>query len=120
MQMDDNLRKFQSEKSNSLSNCPCSNIDDFEENMAVKVLDQDEDTKNRPGIAEILKDDNTPIKQDSVDFFGQPMEHNLSHVKQCIKRISILDKTLVDRAMKETARNRKMNNLNNFENMTTG
>ena len=44
----------------------------------------------------------------------------MNHVRQCIKRISFLDKTLVDRAMKETARNRKMNNLNNHENMTTG
>ena len=85
--------------------------------MVVKVLDQDEDA-NRPNISDILYNDNTPIKTVAIeDQFGG---HDLSSAKQCIKRISVLDKTLVDRAMKETARNRKMNNLNNFENMTTG
>ena len=60
--------------------------------------------------------------QKEKDPWGSPakLEHDMNHVRQCIKRISFLDKTLVDRAMKETARNRKMNNLNNFENMTTG
>lgn len=65
---------------------------------------------------------NNTQKETNKDPWGSPakLEHDMNHVRQCIKRISFLDKTLVDRAMKETARNRKMNNLNNFENMTTG
>ena len=41
-------------------------------------------------------------------------------IKSCISRISTINAKQVDREMKETARNRKVNNIGSYKNMTIG
>lgn len=48
------------------------------------------------------------------------LDHDVNMVKSCIARISKLNDKQTNRAMKETARNRKVNSIGSFDNMTIG
>eukprot|EP00356_Strombidium_inclinatum_P009545 CAMPEP_0170507714 /NCGR_PEP_ID=MMETSP0208-20121228/59839_1 /TAXON_ID=197538 /ORGANISM="Strombidium inclinatum, Strain S3" /LENGTH=163 /DNA_ID=CAMNT_0010790097 /DNA_START=1342 /DNA_END=1830 /DNA_ORIENTATION=- len=51
---------------------------------------------------------------------ARPLEFDLRTIKTCINKISNLNQKQVDRAFKQTARNRKMNSIGSFHNMTIG
>lgn len=48
------------------------------------------------------------------------IDYKIDTIKNCIGRISLLNQKQMDRAFKETARNRKVNSIGSFQNMTIG
>lgn len=98
-----------------------------------------EEDANRPALSDLLKEDESPIaivkenqqveeeqseksEKERTDASSSMMaiDYNMNTVRNCIQRISMLNNKQQDRAMKETARNRKVNSIGSFENMTIG
>ena len=96
----------------------------------------EQDLKDRPALSDVLneeiaiKDSNdqqqVAVPERSSEGVSKAsssvmaIDYNMDTVKGCIQRISLLNNKQQDRAMKETARNRKVNSIGSFENMTIG
>ena len=96
----------------------------------------EQDLKDRPALSDVLneeiaiKDSNdqqqVAVPEKSSEGVSKAsssvmaIDYNMDTVKGCIQRISLLNNKQQDRAMKETARNRKVNSIGSFENMTIG
>ena len=93
------------------------------------------DLKGRPSLKElVLEDEGKKATSDAVEpyhenlgnkattsssFFGN-VNYDSALIKNCISRISDINAKQVEREMKETARNRKVNNIGSYKNMTIG
>ena len=81
-----------------------------------------EDDDEKPAKSEAVEPYNEAVANKattSSSFYGNA-NYDSALIKNCISRISDINAIQVQREMKETARNRKVNNIGSYKNMTIG
>lgn len=94
---------------------------------------QEQSTEIKGSKSEMNDQENSVEDEKQLDVFEKhkkassiasssnlPIEYKIDTIKNCIGRISLLNQKQMDRAFKETARNRKVNSIGSFQNMTIG
>ena len=74
--------------------------------------------KNRKNYTE--REEKMSVAHTTQSHIIKNDDYDKSTIKNCIDRISDLNMKQVDREFKETARNRKVNNIGSYKNMTIG
>lgn len=89
-----------------------SEVNDYVDNSAVQT---NEDEKQQLDVFDRHKKASSLASSSNL-----AIDYNIGTIKNCIGRISLLNQKQMDRAFKETARNRKVNSIGSFQNMTIG